>query len=160
MILQNLNGSKYHEIREDSMRRVLALFVCAVVMICATNMWATEIDGPQWKSTTIINEGTNGAPYAATLVSATNIYPGRDQILGFSVVPHKATQETPTECIASLYDQTTTPITNGSGECLGEVESTTVNGTAALWYPYPQEVSNQVLVWQGPNTAVTIYFRR
>ena len=142
------------------MRRALSLLICAVVMICGTNMWATEIDGPQWLSTTITNPGTAGGPYQATLVSTINIYPGHDQILGYTVAPYENTLAKPTVCIAALYDQSTTPITNRSGECLGEAEAQTPNMSETVWYPYPQSVSNQVLVWQGPNTAVTIYYRR
>ena len=129
-------------------------------MICGTNMWATEIDGPQFLSTTITNEGTAEGSYAATLVSTTNIYPGRDQILGYTVAPLCNTTDRPTECVAALYDQSTTPITNDSGECLGETESVVRDVSVTAWYPYPQGVTTQVLVWQGPNTAVTIYFRR
>ena len=136
------------------------LFLALAFIFCASYLHATEIDGPQWLSTTIINEGTAGGNYSATLVSTTNIYPGHDQILGYTVAPYENTLAKPTVCIAALYDQSTTPITNGSGECLGEAEAQTPNMSETVWYPYPQSVSNQVLVWQGPNTAVTIYYRR
>lgn len=102
-------------------------------------------------------KNTSGSLYSETLVPVTSIYPTIDNILGFSV-----TQLSPlvnSERVVSLYDQTTAGITSISGECLGEAEAVQ-GGDATVFYPYPRMLNYGLLIRQGPNTVVTIYFSR
>ena len=95
--------------------------------------------------------------YENTLVPVTSIYPLIDNVLGFSIMKHDLTKNA--EQVVALYDQTSTTITNTSGECLGESETTT-GLSDTIWYPYPRILNYGLLVRQGPNTVVTIYFSR
>jgi len=95
--------------------------------------------------------------YANTLVPVTSIYPTIDNVLGFSIQQYDMALGS--ENVVALYDQTTDAITSTSGECLGEAEALN-KADSTIWYPYPRMLNYGLLVRQGPNTVVTIYFSR
>lgn len=103
----------------------------------------------------VINSST--VAYQDTVIPVTSIVAKRDRILGWSIMKQDLTKNS--EFVCAVYDQITTPISSVSGECIGESES---DGTSSgdFWLVYAREIDNGLLVHQGPNTVVTIYFSR
>jgi hypothetical protein len=132
------------------------LFLILVVLVMCAIANADEVSTGMIYTMVITN--SDGNAYQATAVPVTTIYPGRDYILGWSILKNDNTKNA--ELVASFYDQTSTAITNASGECLGEAETSNDPVNNTIWLPYPRNVENGVLVWQGPNTAVMIYWKR
>jgi len=130
------------------MKKVMLMMVAMVMMV---GMSFADNDILTYQT---IN--TNGT-YTNTAVPITSIYPAIDKILGYSIMQYDLIKNS--ENVVALYDQTSTSITSTSGECLGEAEALD-NADATIWYPYPRILTTGLLVRQGPNTVVTIYFSR
>jgi len=130
------------------MKKVLLVMV-AMVMMMGVSFADNDILTYQTTNT--------GGTYTNTAVSVTSIYPTIDQILGYSIMQYNPTKNS--ENVVALYDQTDTAITLISGECLGEAEALD-NADSTIWYPYPRILTTGLLIRQGPNTVVTIYFSR
>ena len=127
--------------------------VILLMMVMFTFVAIAEEDGPAWVCTYVNN---SSGIYATTQVSDTNIYLGKDRIIGFSIVPCDPTKHS--ELLAALYDTTST-VPGPSAEIIAESEAGTQAGST-VWFPYPRAVDNGLLVRQGPNTTVIIYFVR
>jgi hypothetical protein len=124
--------------------------VLVAIMLMAVGI--SFADNEIWTYQTI---NTSGTVYTNTAIPVTSIYPLIDEILGYSVMHQDPTKSA--ETVVALYDQTSVSIL--SGECLGESESQNKE-SLTNWYPYPRTVQSGLMVRQGPNTVVTIYFSR
>jgi hypothetical protein len=127
------------------MKKVLAVLACLFISASA---YATEIDGNAWETYTVDN--TTGE-YQVTNISVTELYPGSDRIIGFSVMGYSSSNS---ENVAAIYDALTT-----STNMFGETEAITdsING---MWFPYPRNIDRGVRCVQGANTRVVIYYVR
>jgi hypothetical protein len=137
------------------MKKLLLALMAVVMLVVPAIAQDTENSQGPILTTQIVNTST--VSYQATAVSLTNIYPG-DRVLGWSIL--KSNNTLNAEHVVSLYDQTSTIITTASGECLGEAEAGSDQMMNTIWLPYARTVENGVVVWQGPNTVVTIYYAR
>ena len=127
---------------------LLAIFVFPVMAQDTENTQGTML------TYQVIN---TSAIYTDTNFPVTSIYPN-DRILGWAIMKQDLTKNA--EYVVALYDQTGAIITNTSGECLGESESSDSPVDNTVWLPWARTIDNGVLVRQGPNTVVTIYFAR
>lgn len=92
-----------------------------------------------------------GGPNKITVIPTTSIRPGVDKIIGYSVMP---AVPGPAELYIGIFDQTNKWL---SGEVIAENEANTPWGTGELW-PFGKWIFNGVVVNQGANTQVQIYF--
>lgn len=137
------------------MLRIFAVIVLVMSLLALPTMAQSEKEEGTILTYQTIN--TSGSAYQATAVPVTSIYPG-DRILGWSVL--KYDNKLNAEHVVSVYDQTSTAITSISGECLGESEAGSDQMLNTIWLPFARTIEYGIVIWQGPNTVVTIYFAR
>jgi hypothetical protein len=93
----------------------------------------------------------SGASRMITIIPTTSIRPGTDKIIGYSIMPAKAGAS---ELYVAIFDQTTNWL---SGEVFAENEVLTPYGAGELW-PYGKKIVQGVVVSQGANTQIQVYF--
>lgn len=149
------------------MKKIIALLVLGL-FVCS-NVFAVEFMSTDPRKTlnayTIVNPnagstgGTNNANLV-TAVSTTTIYPGTNRIIGFEISQLDTTKGS--DLFVSLSDTTaalfkaTTADAAATGQ-FAEAEAVT-NTSLYRTFPYPKEIATQLVVYQGQNTVVTIYY--
>lgn len=132
------------------MKKVLVII--SVCLLLASHVFAVEIDGPQFVSIEITN--TTDA-VLQSLVPVTTIYPGRDKIMGYSIMQTEDTINT--ENYLGIYDSAVTNLTGL--EVIDEAETSGAY-SANVWFPYGREISKGITVRQGANIIVTLHIVR
>ena len=89
--------------------------------------------------------------------SAGILVAGAHRILGYSVTPClNATLNRGYESSVAMYDSTS--VEQGNVNKLeAEIETTSTTGNV-LWYPYPYEIKEGVVLYLGPNATVTVFY--
>lgn len=136
----------------EGFRMKKVLVIIAVCLLWVSHAFAVEIDGPQFVSIEITN---NTNDVLQSLVPVTTIYPGRDKIMGYSIMQTEYTANT--ENYLGIYDSAVTNLTDL--EVIDEAETSGAY-SANVWFPYEREISKGITVRQGANTIVTIHFVR
>lgn len=129
------------------MKRVLVI-ICLLLLALGCNVSA-EI---QFLSVEITNTGDT---VLQSLIPITTIYPGRDKILGYTVM--SAGDGTNTESYIGIYDSAISNLNDL--EVIDEAESSDVT-SINVWFPHSREISNGIVVRQGANTIARIIFER
>ena len=86
-----------------------------------------------------------------TIIPTTSIRPITDKIIGYSIMPAAAGAS---ELYIGIFDQTNKFL---SGEVFAENEVLTPYGAGELW-PFGKFIVNGVVVSQGANTQIQVYF--
>lgn len=151
------------------MKKIISILLISL-LLCGTAFavdYTSTDKGKVMMAYTIANPdagstgGTNNANLI-TAVSTSTIVPGTHRIIGFEIAPMSTT--TNSELWANIADTTsaifkaTTADTAPTGQF---AESEAVNNESLYRiYPYPVEIGTQLVVRQGQNTVVTIYYDR
>lgn len=131
------------------MRKILA--VVLAVMFMASVCFASDTISKRVYS--IKYENTHGSNAQTSIVPTTSIRPKVDKLIGYSIMPRNGAGA---ECFIGIFDGTDVLLT---GECLAEAESDNLKGRNELW-PYGKWIEDGVVVQQGANTIVQIFFVR
>ena len=92
--------------------------------------------------------------YLRTAVSTSTIVPGTHRIIGYAIDSYNVTK--PAEAWVGLYDGADTDTTYLFAE--NEADATTAHKD--FIYPYPKDINTQLIVRQGENTVITIFYDR
>lgn len=130
------------------MKRILALLLIFTVLYCGNTFAVGNI-----KTFESINS-TGG--YQLNKVDTNLIRPNREKILGWCIIPYNLTLNS--ERVAGLYDtiKNYDGLGNTMVECIAETETDVNSG--AQWFAHGLVIETQLWIWQGPNTAVLIYY--
>jgi hypothetical protein len=88
-----------------------------------------------------------------TTIPVTAIRPDIDKVIGYSIMPLTSATA---ECYIGIFDGTTNSL---AGEVFAENEAISDKGISEIW-PFGKYISEGVVVSQGANTQVQIYFVR
>jgi hypothetical protein len=98
-------------------------------------------------------ENTHGSNGKTSIIPVTTIRPKVDKVIGYSIMPRNANGA---ETFIGIFDGTDVLLT---GECLAEAEAPNLMGKNELW-PFGKQVAEGVVVQQGANTIVQVFFVR
>ncbi len=129
---------------------LLTAFLFLVISGYAFANGRVELDGSAWLNTTVENVTS---VVKTTFISTTNIYPNKDRILGWSIIPCNTVNPV---MFAALYDANSI---TGLNEVISENEYERGVG-GAMWLPYPYPLSSQLMLDQSGNSKVIIYHTR
>jgi len=135
------------------MKKLLVLV--AIFTVICSSAFAQRPETELNKIQVYVSENSTNAK-VTTAVGVTTIYPGIDRILGVQVwVLDTATAS---ERIVALYDNSAVDATTTT--LFGECEAETGNSPAEIWYPYPRKLDTGLIIAQGANTRVIVYYTR
>ena len=127
-----------------------------VLLLCCISSWAfgwggASSSGAEAGSRWVTYQAVNSTgSYLLTTVPTSTIIPQVNVILCFQIMGIAGTHS---ENLVTLYDGESV----GVGEVIGEVECAD-ESFDGYWYPRPRVLENQLFIWQGPSTIVTIFF--
>lgn len=134
------------------------IFLIALLVMFAMNIAAfaggpTRLSGWQYTLTKVLTNSTGAS--VQTLVPVTTIVPADHGIIGWRVTPYDVTKNS--EFVVGLCDAATVA-TALDTTIFDEAEKSLDTSMDAEWYPYPKRLTNGLVVRQGANTFVTIYY--
>jgi len=129
------------------LRFLLAVFL---VMLMASTAYAVS-DNRELH--TYVKTNTTGA-YADTAVSTSTIIPQYHRILGFTMMAKDTTLST--EWVVALYDDASGTVTEA--DVFDEAEFTETYQKAVRWYKYPKRLTDGLVIRQGANPVVIVYY--
>lgn len=103
---------------------------------------------------TYVISNSSGTAKLETAISTATISPANHRILGYSISPYDTTKGS--EFWIGLYDDATNAKT--STDIIDESEWGQSTDKSPRWYPYPRELTDGLVVLQGMNTTVVIYY--
>ncbi len=135
-------------------RKYLAVLAILVMMTFVASSAFALYDAPNKILHTYNKANTSGTAKQETAVSTSTIVPAYCRVIGFSCMPYDTTKNS--ELWIGLYDDATNAAT--STDIIDEAAWGATNDRAPRWYPYPKELTDGLVVLQGMNTNVTIYY--
>jgi hypothetical protein len=140
--------------------------------VAGGKVWVLQLDNPAGNATPTVVTLANPDGYMSSDTSTMGISAG-SRILGLNIVPYDATlsdkeadnvNESGTskvhwEAIVGLYDNVTDD-GNTYAEMIAEIEAGVDGQDGREWFIYPIIVETKLLVNQGPNTTVLLYYVR
>jgi hypothetical protein len=105
------------------------------------------------KTYTVVN--TSAAATATAAVSTSTISPIYNRILGYSVTIYNMSSTN--DGRVALYDSTSTGATTSYLFAESEAD-TTYRKDITVFYPYPRKLDSGLVIAQGCNTIVTVYY--
>jgi len=133
------------------MRKFLLLLLVCVFAYCSTANALGRVMVFEVNNTT--------GDYTTNSVPTTTVIPKKHRILGIGIVPNDPAKHS--ERVAGIYDlvwdSTLGTVGGNVAELIVENEVGD-NGPATDWFDYPLSLNTQIIVNQGANTTVLIFY--
>lgn len=162
------------------MRKLLLLLLVCVFAYCSTaNALGRVMVYESVNKAGVGDEGDlAGQDYTSTAVPTGTIIPKKDKILGFCIVPNDPTlRDVPTDNVNetglnlvhaelivglhdSVWDPTYATVGANVAELIAEAEAGVNGNDGYTWFPYPLTINTQLIIHQGANSIVLIYYAR
>ena len=137
-------------IRKIFLIALLAMFVVAGVAFAEG---PTRL-GPWQEVKTSVTANSAGHSIQ-TLIAVTTIVPAYNRILGFRIAPYDVSKNS--EFTIGLCDSATVAGAQDT-TIFDEAEKSLSTSMDAEWYCYPKRLTNGLVVRQGANTVLTIFY--
>jgi hypothetical protein len=138
------------------MRKLIVVLLMAILCITVNADAQMNRFNQDQKILVITNVNAGLTQTFTDITTATVLVPGVHRILGYTV-SHLGGGGT-TEIYGTLYDAAATTDNLAPATVIAEAESYNLGPTAQVWFPYPREITNGIIVGQGSRTSVTVYY--
>ena len=136
-------------------KKFLIVAFLALVLIVSSNAYGLGYRfSKDQELETYVKTNTTGVD-ARALVPITTIIPAYHRILGYRIAPYDTSANS--QYTLGLCDSATLA---GAVDTtiFDEAEKSLSTSMDAEWYPYPKRLDNGLVIRQGGNTVVTIYY--